>query len=96
MEMIYMISIKFLTRFIDITGEKNIQVDNIDNIDALLEYLCQKYNKPFKDVLFDDKGHIRDYLKIMLNGEDIRDVDGLDTPLKDGDQVVMFQTIAGG
>ena len=91
-----MISIKFLTRFIDITGEKNIQVDNIDNIDALLEYLCQKYDKSFKDVLFDDKGDIRDYLKIMVNGEDIRDVDGLDTPLKDGDQVVMFQTIAGG
>ena len=32
----------------------------------------------------------------MINGEDIRDIDGSDTPLKDGDQIVMFQTIAGG
>ncbi len=91
-----MISIKFLTRFIDITDEKNIQVDNITNIGALIDYLCQKYDKPFKDVLFDEKGDIRDYLKIMLNGEDIRDINGFDTPLKDGDQIVMFQTIAGG
>ena len=91
-----MISIKFLTRFIDITGEKNLQVDNIANISVLLDYLSQKYDKPFKDVLYDDKGNIRDYLKIMINGEDIRDINGIDTPLKDGDQIVMFQTIAGG
>ena len=91
-----MISIKFLTRFIDITDEKNIQVNDIADIGALIDYLCQKYDKPFKDVLFDDKGDIRDYLKIMLNGEDIRDIDGFDTPLKDGDQIVIFQTIAGG
>ena len=32
----------------------------------------------------------------MINGEDIRDINGLETPLKDGDQVVLFQTIAGG
>ncbi len=68
----------------------------LPDIGALIDYLSQKYDKPFKDVLFDDKGDIRDYLKIMLNGEDIRDIDGFDTPLKDGDQIVMFQTIAGG
>jgi molybdopterin synthase sulfur carrier subunit len=91
-----MISIKFLTRFVDITGEKNLEVDKVVDIGALIDYLCQKYDETFKDLLFDDKGNIRDYLKIMLNGEDIRDIDGLDTSLKDGDNVVMFQTIAGG
>ena len=46
--------------------------------------------------VFDDKGNIRDYLKVMVNGEDIRELDGLNTVLNDGDQVVIFQTIAGG
>ncbi len=32
----------------------------------------------------------------MINGKDIRDIDGIDTHLKEGDQIVMFQTIAGG
>ena len=91
-----MIEIKFLTRFIDITGTKNIQLDDITDIDALIELLIQKYGKSFKEVLFDDKGNIRDYLKVMVNGEDIRELDGLNTVLKDGDQVVIFQTIAGG
>ena len=73
-----MIEIKFLTRFIDITGEKLIQIDNM-HILALTEFLCRKYDDKFKEVLFDENGNIRDYLKIMLNGEDIRDINGINT-----------------
>lgn len=91
-----MIEVKFLTRFIDITGEKSIQVADIKNIEELMDHLCNRYDDKFKEVLLDDQGEIRDFLKVMVNSEDIRDIDGLKTPLKDGDQVVMFQTIAGG
>ncbi|WP_223791008.1 MoaD/ThiS family protein [Methanobacterium spitsbergense] len=91
-----MIEIKFLTRFIDITGEKNIKIEDVPDIKTLVEFLCKKYDESFKEVLFDENGNLRDYLKVMINGEDIRDINGLDTPLKDGDQIVMFQTIAGG
>ncbi|MDD3985845.1 MAG: MoaD/ThiS family protein [Methanobacterium sp.] len=91
-----MIEIKFLTRFIDITGEKNIKSENVPDINALIEFLCKKYDESFKEVLFDKNGNLRDYLKVMLNGEDIRDIKGVKTSLKDGDQIVMFQTIASG
>ncbi|MBZ2165375.1 MoaD/ThiS family protein [Methanobacterium sp. VT] len=91
-----LIEIKFLTRFIDITGEKNIKIEDVPDIKTLVEFLCKKYDESFKEVLFDENGNLRDYLKVMINGEDIRDINGLDTPLKDGDQIVMFQTIAGG
>ena len=91
-----MIEIKFLTRFIDITGEKNLKIEDVPDINALIEFLCKKYDKNFKEVLFDENGNLRDYLKVMLNGEDIRDIKGVNTPLKDGYQIVMFQTIAGG
>jgi molybdopterin synthase sulfur carrier subunit len=91
-----LIEIKFLTRFIDITGEKNIKIEDVPDINTLIEFLCKKYDESFKEVLFDENGNLRDYLKVMINGEDIRDINGIDTPLKDGDQIVMFQTIAGG
>jgi len=91
-----LIEIKFLTRFIDITGEKNLKTEDVPDINALIEFLCKKYDKNFKEVLFDENGDLRDYIKVMLNGEDIRDIKGVKTPLKDGDQIVMFQTIAGG
>jgi molybdopterin synthase sulfur carrier subunit len=91
-----MIEIKFLTRFLEITGERKTQIDDVDNVSDLVDLLLQKYGAKFKDLLLDNNGNLRDYLKIMINGEDIRDLAELDTPLKDGDQVVMFQTIAGG
>ena len=90
------IEIKFLTRFLEITGERTTQIDDVNNISDLIGMLIKKYGEEFKEILWDDKGNLRDYLKVMLNGEDVRDIDGLDTLLKDGDQVVMFQTIAGG
>ena len=90
------VDVKFLTRFIDITGEKTTQVKDIEDISGLIDVLCQEYGDGFKEVLLDENGEIRDYLKVMINGEDIRDLDGFDTSLKDGDEIVMFQTIAGG
>ena len=90
------VEIKFLTRFLEITGERTTQIDDVNNISDLIGVLIKKYGEEFKELLWDDNGKLRDYLKVMLNGEDVRDIDGLETPLKDGDQVVMFQTIAGG
>jgi molybdopterin synthase sulfur carrier subunit len=90
------IEVKFLTRFLEITGERKTQIDDVNNVSDLINVLLQKYGEKFKDLLLDTHGNLREYLKIMINGEDIRDIDGLETPLKDGDQVVLFQTIAGG
>ena len=90
------IDVKFLTRFLEITGERTTQIDDVNNVSELINVLLQKYGEKFKDLLLDTNGNLRDYLKVMINGEDIRDINGLETPLKDGDQVVLFQTIAGG
>lgn len=91
-----MIEVKFLTRFLDITGEKVTQIEEAKDMNTLIDILNEKYQNGFKDVLLDDNGNIRDYLKVIVNGKDVRSINGLETPLNDGDQVVMFQTIAGG
>lgn len=90
------VEVKFLTRFIDITGEKTTEIEDAKDISQLIEALCEKYDETFRDVLLDEDGTVRDYLKVMVNGEDIRDLDGTETKLNDGDEIVMFQTIAGG
>lgn len=94
--MIKRIEVKFLTRFLEVTGKRKIQIDDVNNVSDLINILLEKYGEKFKDLLLDADGNLRDYLKIMLNGEDIRDIKGFETPLNNGDQVVMFQTIAGG
>jgi len=48
-----------------------------------------------KDRLVDDKG-VRRFVNLYANDEDIRFLDGLETPLADGDTLSIIPAIAGG
>ena len=43
-----------------------------------------------------DDGVLRRFINIYVNDEDIRFMEGAETPLKDGDQVSIVPAIAGG
>lgn len=49
-----------------------------------------------RERVIDEKGAIRQFVNFYLNEEDIRFLDGIETPLKDGDQVTIVPAIAGG
>ncbi|WP_310422562.1 MoaD/ThiS family protein [Chamaesiphon sp. VAR_48_metabat_135_sub] len=46
--------------------------------------------------LCDDNGQLRRFLNFYVNDEDIRFLDGTNTPLADGDQVSIVPAVAGG
>ena len=46
--------------------------------------------------LFDDDGHLRPYVNIFINQDDIRTLQGEETPIKDGDHLMIVPSIAGG
>jgi molybdopterin synthase sulfur carrier subunit len=46
--------------------------------------------------LFDDDGRLRPYVNIFLNQDDIRTLGGEETPIKDGDLLMIVPSIAGG
>lgn len=48
------------------------------------------------EALSDRRGGLRQGYKVMVNGRDIDFLQGLKTPLKEGDLVVLFPPIAGG
>ena len=91
-----MVEVKFLARFRDITGERSVNIEYNGNILDLMDILTEKYGNEFKDALFDKEGNIRDYMKILVNGDDVGASGGLKAEVGDGDEVVIFQTIAGG
>ena len=91
-----MVEVKFLSRFRDITGERSITIENNGEIKDLIEILVNKYGNTFKEALFDKNGELRDYMKILINGEDLQASGGLDAEVKDDDEIIIFQTIAGG
>ena len=65
------------------------------NIGELIDLLEQDYNG-MKDRLCDEDGELRYFVNIYLNGEDIRFIDGLNTPTEPGDDVSIVPAVAGG
>ena len=49
-----------------------------------------------KERLCDDSGAVRRFVNIFANDEDIRAMQNLETPVKDGDEVSIVPAIAGG
>ena len=46
--------------------------------------------------LLDETGELRRFVNIYVNGEDVRFLQGLGTPLKPGDEVSIVPAVAGG
>lgn len=53
-------------------------------------------NEEIKTRLLDDQGELRRFVNVYVNEEDVRFLEKLDTPLKDGDEVSIVPAIAGG
>ena len=46
--------------------------------------------------LFSEEGTLNRYVNVYLNDEDVRVLDGLETPVKDSDTLVILPAMAGG
>ena len=50
----------------------------------------------FSERLFDDAGELHKFVNIFVSDDDVRYMNGLDTPVKDGDTVSIIPAVAGG
>jgi len=89
-----LIKVKFPSVFTQITKERKVEVENVGTVRELLDKLFEKYPQ-LKERLIKD-GEITPFINIFVNGEDIRYLKGLDTELKDGDEVTFIPAISGG
>ena len=46
--------------------------------------------------ILEDAGDIRRFVNLYINGEDVRFMEGLASPLKDGDEISIVPAVAGG
>ncbi len=75
-------------------GAEEVTV-NGTTVAALVDDL--ESNHPgMKERICDEEGKVRRFVNIFVNGDDIRFLNNLDTPVKDGDEVSIVPAIAGG
>lgn len=86
---------KSFANFREIIGKREIEVDLKSNssVCTLLEELCRRYD--LRTRLFEGSA-LQKYVKVLVNGEDIGFLKGLETELKNGDEVAIFPPVAGG
>jgi molybdopterin synthase sulfur carrier subunit len=90
------IKIRIPTPLQNLTQNKpEVEIEAAGDIKELIEKLEEKY-PGIKGRLCDESGALRRFINFFVNDEDIRFLEGINTKLKDGDEVSIVPAIAGG
>jgi molybdopterin synthase sulfur carrier subunit len=83
------------TPFRRATGNRDRIEMAASDVGGLLDELERSYT-PLKGLVRDDKGDVHQHVNIYVNNEEIEVLQGLRTPLRDGDEVAIIPALAGG
>jgi molybdopterin synthase sulfur carrier subunit len=61
----------------------------------VLEGLSDRYPE-LKNQVFGPDGDMHRFVNVYVNDEDVRYLEGMDTPVEDGDVVAILPAVAGG
>lgn len=64
-------------------------------VQEVVEQVIQEYPS-IKFHLVDAEGRLRKHFNVFVNGTHIRDLNGLDTHVKEADKVILMASAAGG
>jgi molybdopterin synthase sulfur carrier subunit len=62
----------------------------------LLKTLAKKFGNAFQKQVLVNEDALSPYVKVLVNGMDIESLNGMETKLKDGDEVAIIPPVAGG
>ncbi len=89
------VHVKIPTPLRRITNDASTVEVQAGDIKSLLSALENKH-PGIAERLCDEKGEIRPFVNVFINGEDIRYISGLNSPTNDGDEVSIVPAVAGG
>src|SRR3990170_5683136 len=88
------IDVRVTSTLQNITGAKSVHGEGA-TVGALLENLDSRF-PGFRAQISGSDGRLHRFVNIYLNDEDIRYLQALDTPLKEGDVISILPALAGG
>jgi molybdopterin synthase sulfur carrier subunit len=91
-----MVKIRFSSALSNVTHARDTTLDLGDtNVKAVLDKLIEQYGTDFERRIL-DKGEVRRFVNLYVNGEDIRHLSGLNSPVKNTDEISILPAVSGG
>jgi MoaD family protein len=75
-------------------GQAETELDGA-TVQEVLDGLFERFGE-LRARIADDDGSLRRFVNVYLAGEDIRFLEGLQTPVKDGAELTILPAVAGG
>ena len=75
-------------------NESEIELSG-SNVSEVLDALIEKY-PDVKKAIFDKDGNLRSFVNVFVDGENIKALDGFNTKVRDGAEIMLIPAIAGG
>lgn len=77
--------------------EVEIQVRKNSTVRDVLGLLSKKRGKILEDRIFDSETKkLKPDIRLLLNGQNVASLEGVETKVKDGDVISIFPSIGGG
>jgi molybdopterin converting factor small subunit len=76
-------------------GESRLSVETGGTLGAIFEEVAERWPRLGRRIC-DERGELRRYINVYIDGEECRTMSGLDTPVKDGDEIQVLPSVAGG
>ncbi|HLZ71550.1 MAG TPA: ubiquitin-like small modifier protein 1 [Dehalococcoidia bacterium] len=89
------VKVKIPTPLRRITGQRDIVEGGGASLAECISGLDGQF-PGLRERLCDEQGELRRFVNVYINGEDVRFLSGLSTPLKQGDEVAIVPAVAGG
>ena len=92
------VEVKFFTSLREITGKKteDIQLKENTTITELVQQLSRIHGKEFDQYIYNKQNKVQEFLSFLVNGQNINNLNGFETALKDGDVVAILPPVGGG
>jgi MoaD family protein len=88
------VTVKIPTQLRAATGGESTTIVDGETVGEVLDALYTQFGELRSRIAED--GGLRRFVNVYVGGDDIRFLDGLDTPVADGDEVTILPAVAGG
>jgi len=85
-----------MTIFSTDVGLTEIDYSNVETLGDVIVQFMSEYGKKIRKNFIDSQGNLETHVVILVNGRNYLFLDGLNTKLKDGDQIVISPPLSGG